>query len=293
MGMVVVVCAALGLTVSDVKTEIMCLRTKESTASFRYRQRVRCTAKRTSSYASGGTSTTMLTCPPRSIGAYPTHGAASGSTPSNCTTDRALPSSSKSGCSEPRYSNNTVRLRHVEATRVSLRHAAPSPSQLLDSLHQLAKEQSRHPPDFLSGHAYQDGKLEHRGDFKQEADLIRGVCCAHGGYESADVRDAQRIGGGRELRGGPGKRVDAAFPGRSQSLRHQRRLVDDCSPGHEGMAQDGGRRGGTFHGKMDRCRESQGWTTACSSMPERDGKDQGVASTPLPKGRAESLGNMI
>ena len=29
-----------------------------------------------------------------------------------------------------------------------------------------------------------------------------------------------------------------------------------------------------FHGEMDCCRESQGWTTACSGMPERDGKDQ-------------------
>ena len=28
-----------------------------------------------------------------------------------------------------------------------------------------------------------------------------------------------------------------------------------------------------FMGERDRCRESQGWTTACSSMPERDGKD--------------------
>ena len=37
-------------------------------------------------------------------------------------------------------------------------------------------------------------------------------------------------------------------------------------------------RGGTFHGKMDRCRENQGWTTACSGMPERDGKDQGEDS---------------
>ena len=36
--------------------------------------------------------------------------------------------------------------------------------------------------------------------------------------------------------------------------------------------------GGTFHGEMDRCRKSQGWTTACSSMPERDGKDQGEES---------------
>ena len=42
-----------------------------------------------------------------------------------------------------------------------------------------------------------------------------------------------------------------------------------------GMAQDGGRRGGTFHGEMARCRGSQGRTTACSSMPGRDGKDQG------------------
>ena len=37
-----------------------------------------------------------------------------------------------------------------------------------------------------------------------------------------------------------------------------------------GMAQNGG----TFHGKMDRRRKNQGWTTACSGMPERDGKDQ-------------------
>ena len=40
------------------------------------------------------------------------------------------------------------------------------------------------------------------------------------------------------------------------------------------MAQNGRTRGGTFHGEMDRCRENQGWTTACSGMPERDGKDQ-------------------
>ena len=34
----------------------------------------------------------------RSTGAYATHGAASGVTPSNCETDRALPLSSQSGC---------------------------------------------------------------------------------------------------------------------------------------------------------------------------------------------------
>ena len=54
--------------------------------------------------------------------------------------------------------DNAVRLRHVEPARVPLRHAAPSPPQVLDSLRRLAKAQSRRPPDFLSGHACQDGK---------------------------------------------------------------------------------------------------------------------------------------
>ena len=45
-----------------------------------------------------------------------------------------------------------------------------------------------------------------------------------------------------------------------------------------GAEQRKTRRGGTFHGEMDRCRESQSWTTACSDMPERDGKDQGEDS---------------
>ena len=77
---------------------------------------------------------------------------------------------------------------------------------------------------------------------------------------------------------GPGKRVDRVFPGRPQSFRHQRRPVNDCRPGRGGMVQNGGTRGGTFHGEIDRCRGSQGWTTACSRMPERNGKDQGEDS---------------
>ena len=54
--------------------------------------------------------------------------------------------------------DKAIGLRHVEPARVPLRHAAPSPPQVLDSLHRLAKAQSRRPPDFLSRHAYQDGK---------------------------------------------------------------------------------------------------------------------------------------
>ena len=54
--------------------------------------------------------------------------------------------------------DKVVRLCRVEPSGLPLRHTAPSPPQVLDSLHWLAKAQSRRPPDFLSGHAYQDGK---------------------------------------------------------------------------------------------------------------------------------------
>ena len=89
----------------------------------------------------------------------------------------------------------------------------------------------------------------------QKADIVCGICGAHGGYETAEVRDIRRNGGERGLCGRPGKRVDLVSPGRRQSFRDQRRPVDDCSPGRGGMAQSGGTRGGTFHGKMDRCKE--------------------------------------
>ena len=93
LGLIVVVCAAFGLTASKIESEIMCIRTKGIAG-------VHCDIKRRgsepgvqrSSYTSGGTSTTMLTCPSRSIGVYATHGAAFASIPSNCTTNRALPS---------------------------------------------------------------------------------------------------------------------------------------------------------------------------------------------------------
>ena len=39
-------------------------------------------------------------------------------------------------------------------------------------------------------------------------DLACGICGAHGGYETVEVRDVRRNGGGRGLCGGPGERVD-------------------------------------------------------------------------------------
>ena len=65
--------------------------------------------------------------------------------------------------------------------------------------------------------------------------------------------------------------MDGVFPGRPQNFRHQCRPVDDCSPGREGMTQDGETRGGTFHDEMDRCRKSRSWNTASRGMSERDG----------------------
>ena len=54
--------------------------------------------------------------------------------------------------------DNAVPLRHVKPARVPLRYATPSAPQVLDSLHHLAKAQSRRPPDFLSRCAYHTGK---------------------------------------------------------------------------------------------------------------------------------------
>ena len=48
---------------------------------------------------------------------------------------------------------------------------------------------------------------------------------------------------------GAGKRVDGVFPGQSQSFRHRRRPVGDCSPGRGAMAQNGKQGAGHFMAK--------------------------------------------
>ena len=104
-------------------------------------------------------------------------------------------------------------------------------------------------------------------DTLMKTDHVRGICGACGEYEIAEVHGIWRSGG-------HGSKVDEAFPGQPQRFRYHRRPVDNCSPGRRVMAHDGGTRGGTFRVKMDRCRESQGWTMAYSDMPECDGKEQ-------------------
>ena len=87
--------------ISEAKTETMYLRAKgipETTTIFSVEAAGQVHNQTNEFVYLRGISATMPTCPSKSTGANATLGPASGSTPSNCTTDRALPSSSKSGC---------------------------------------------------------------------------------------------------------------------------------------------------------------------------------------------------
>ena len=82
------------------------------------------------------------------------------------------------------------------------------------------------------------------------------------------VRGARAAWGGRKK---GGRRVPWTTSELSLSMPTGGRL----QPRARGMAQDGGEtKGRTFRGKIYCCRECQGWTTTCSSMLERDEKDQ-------------------
>ena len=90
MGVIVGICAAFDLTVSGAKTEIMCLRIKgmsESIKTLSVEAAGQVYNQTNELIHLGGN---VLTSPLRPTGANAMHGAASGSTNSNCTTDRAL-----------------------------------------------------------------------------------------------------------------------------------------------------------------------------------------------------------
>ena len=61
--------------------------------------------------------------------------------------------------------------------------------------------------------------------------FVPGICGAHGGHKTAEVRDVQRTGGGCGLRGGAGKRVDLdvarEWEGLSEYSRSSRRMRDE------------------------------------------------------------------
>ena len=161
MGVILVVCAAFGLTVSEAKTEI--LRAKgmpEFTATFSVEAAGQVYNQTNEFVYLGGNvnhnadlsiEVDRRSHTQRIVQLPEVH-------PRTVRPTESSPRAQNPDAKSRGTRDNAVRLRHVEPARVPLRHAAPSPPQVLDSLHRLAKAQSRRPPDFLSGHACQDGK---------------------------------------------------------------------------------------------------------------------------------------
>ena len=70
------------------------------------------------------------------------------------------------------------------------------------------------------------------------------------------VMIGEMVGGAGCVGGQENEWMGCVLDDLTQSFRHHRRPVtDDCSPGRGGMAQNSRTRGGTFHGKMNRCRK--------------------------------------
>ena len=214
-------------------------------------------------------STTMPTCPSGSTGAYATHGAASGSTPSN----------SEPGCYEPRYSKQcyTAASRGARARANTTRCAEPTTgSRLAASVGESTSAPATRFPIWT--------RLSRREVRASTRLCAGGGSCLRDLWHAWKIRDCrsawclEKWWGGWAVWGARKKSgwgVSWTTSELSASMPTSGRLQ---RPGRGGMAQDGRTRGGTFHGEMDCCRESQGWTTACSGMPERDGKDQGEDS---------------
>ena len=162
MGVVVVVCVAFGLTVSGAKTEIMCSRAKgipEITAIFSVQAAGQVYNQTNELEYLGGNVNHNVDL---SIGGRLAHTQRMVQLPKGDPrtvrpTER-FPRAQNTDAKRRGTRDNAVRLRHVKLARVPKRKAAPSPPHVLKSMHRLAKAQSRRPPDFLSGHAYQDGK---------------------------------------------------------------------------------------------------------------------------------------
>ena len=112
-----------------------------------------------------------------------------------------------------------------------------------------------------------DGKFEATLR-RKEADLIRRICGAHGGYETAEMRDVRRFDGGRGLRKKSGCGVSPTTSERSAS----------SAPTSSGRLQPRTRRNGARRRNKGRNvswrngslqRKSQGWTMTCISSSNR------------------------
>ena len=202
-----------------------------------------CTTRRTSLYTSGEPSTTTPTCPSRSTGAYATHCAASGSTPSNLYDRPSAPLELK------------IRMLRTEVLETML-YACVTWSPRACHYDTLRRAHHRfltrcigwgkhnradHPISYLdtlvkTGNERIEATLRRRrilfaGFVARMEDTILPKCVM---FVEKNVGCAGCVGG--------------------QEKGWMGCFLDDCSPGRGGMVQNGRTRGGTFHGKMDRCR---------------------------------------
>ena len=86
------------------------------------------------------------------------------------------------------------------------------------------------------------------------------------------MSDVRSIDGGRGLCEGPGKIGDRVVSLTTSKLSTSTPTSRRLQPRTRGNGAIRRNKGGTFHGKIDRCRESQGWTTAagvCANVTER------------------------
>ena len=154
MGVIVPVCVAFGLTVSNAKTEITPLRTKrmlESATTFSVEAAGQVYSQ-TNEFVNLGENVNHNADLSIEVNRRIRHAWCTFRKHTVEVYDRpSAPLESKFGCSEPSYSIQCCTAASRGAHARPLRHAASRPAQLTDSLHRLAKEQSRRPPDFLSG----------------------------------------------------------------------------------------------------------------------------------------------
>ena len=180
MGAIVVVRAAFGLTASEVKPEVMCLRVKRMPGSTAV-----------SSVEEAGqvyNLTNEFFCIPRrerQPQCRPVHRGGPAYTQRMVQLSDVHPRTVQPTERSPRAQNtdtkksrgtrdNPVRLRHMEPAHLPLRHAAPGPPQFPGSLLWLAKEQSRRSLDFLSGQLIKTGSESIEATLRRRRILFAG-----------------------------------------------------------------------------------------------------------------------
>ena len=152
-----VVCAVFDFTVSEVKTEIMCLHTKgrpESTAIFGV-EAAGLVYNQTNKfvYLGGNVDHNNTDLPIEVNRGIPSAWCSFGKYTLKLYDQQSAPLELRLPDAKSRGTqDNAVRRRHEKLTSAPLRHAAPSPPQLPDSLHRLVEEKSHRPLDFLSEH---------------------------------------------------------------------------------------------------------------------------------------------